>query len=408
MATIDQYADLMKPASDNRSDYADLAQPMASHPQINTFLGKMPDPKDFSAMTQDPEFIKQMINTAAGAPGMRILSEGLSAAPEVIKKGLQFIQPQKTADQFMEKIGGGQTAEENVTDLAKRLSFARNSAAEEALSHKRPVFESLGERPIINSGDRGEYLKTGNSVDSYTGKLKNAHLDFSGTPTLNNADALQQQMGSRIGELKKLSYQGKIDRAGTDELEGLVDSRNKLLRDQDKFMEAQDPYNKAQYDLFRSKWRNNVTPYDESPILSQIVRKGTQEGITPGEIKSIFAYPSANVKKIAQDIGPSGRNNILYNELQNGSKLGPIDLSDALKNSKQFGFQQYVDPQMEMLAQRLPRQYKTAEALKTVSKGTAGGIVGGIFGHPILGAMAAAGYKPGKDIAKKVLESIKK
>lgn len=415
MATIDQYADLMNPSSNNNSDYSDLAQPIANHSQINTFLGKMPDPRDFNAMINNPEFIKKMINSAAGAPGMRMLSEGLSAAPGLIQKGMQYIQPQKAADQFMEKIGGGQTAEENVTDLAKRISFARDSAANEALAHKEPVFKSLGEKKIIEPSDlyitgkksEGDYLTHANP-ENYSGDLKDIHKQYQMNPTLNNADQLQQQLGSRIGKLRRDAYVGKSDKSSENELGELVKSRDNLLRDQDKFMQSQDPYNKAQYDLFRSKWRNNVTPYDDSPVLSEIVRKGTQEGITPGEIKNVFAYPSAQAKKIAQDIGPSGRNNILYNELQSESRLAPLDLADALKKAKQFGFQQYIDPKMEMLAQQLPSQYKTAEALKTIGKGTAGGVVGGIFGHPVLGAMVAAGYKPTKEITKKVYETMKK
>lgn len=365
------------------------------------FVQSFPSTKEFSQHITSPEFVNEQLSAMVGAPGIQMVS---SAIPKAIK----FIQPQKAVNEFMHTLGQGMTSEENITNLAKRISFGRKSAAEEALQHKRPVFLTLGNKQLHTIPDKTNYMSQSKNYKNFTGDLKDLHETFTVNPSLNNADALQQQLGDKIGKLKKLQYQGKLDKAGDEELSQLVKSRNHLVSDMDSFMEKQDLVNKNQYQMFRSKWRSNVVPYDENPILSEIVRKGTMEGITPAEIKNIFSYPSKNAKKIAEDIGPSGKGNILYNELQSENALSALDLSDALKKSKQFGYQHYINPEMEMLAKMLPSQYKTAELLKTLGKGGVGGLIGWPLGHPYIGAAIGAGLKPGKEAAKKVLEQLKK
>src|ERR1700744_1499437 len=125
----------------------------------STFLGKLPS--DLGKQLADPENVKSFLQTAlpmamgGGAGALAI--KGAEEGARFIKKGIDYLNPAKSADEFLQKIGGGKTAQENIEELAKRIHFARTSAAEEALAHKRPVYEQLGDKPIGDS----QYLKEG-------------------------------------------------------------------------------------------------------------------------------------------------------------------------------------------------------------------------------------------------------
>jgi hypothetical protein len=341
---------------------------------INTFLGPMRDPKEYN-MLKDKELLSEMINVAAGGPGFKALGKPIA-------KGMEYFQPQKLVDKFMQNLGGPKTSEENIKEFAKRVYFGRKSAADEALAHKTPVFEALGNKPITSNLETSNYLSKGAAHNNYGGKLKQLHEKYLEEPLLNHSDALQQQMGSRIGQLRKLNKEGKLDRAGQDELSELSESRKHLIKDQEDFMHAQAPEHKQAYDLFRDKWKKNVSIYDESPVLSEIARTGKTQGITPGEITSIFKHPSENVETIAGHMGPSGNANILFNELQSAVPRNAKELAKDIKGAKQFGYQKFMNPEMDLLAKELEKSYTRSERLKKAGKWFGGALGVGAIGIP--------------------------
>jgi hypothetical protein len=381
----------------------------------------LPDPRQGNPFANQ-EMIKHIANSI-GNPGMEVVGNILSAGKNAIGAGINYIRPQKSVDEFMNVLGGGKTAEENITELAKRLHFGRNSASQEALAYKEPVFNALGEekivptitrksistldkagRPTVKRSLGGDYFTQNEAEPFYSGKIKTFHKEFEKNPTLNNSDALQKQIGSRIGELNDAQLKGPLEPIQSDELEALTKARDHLISDQEKFMENQHPMYREQYKIFRDKWKQNVTPYDETPILTQMARRGAQHGFTPGEIKGIFAYPNEKVSRIAKDIGPSGHQNIIYNEIQEAGKHSPDTLAKALAEAKQFGYQSHMTPEMELLAKNLPARYTTSEALKTAGRGALGAGIGELLGHPLLGLAIGASMKKGSDLGKKLLE----
>lgn len=395
--------------------------------EVKTFLGNMPNfnSKDVAQQFNSPEQIKSLINTAAGGgEGMAIA--GKEAIPKIAQVAgdiSQYLNPDKAAESFMTELGGGTkpTSEENVRELAKRINFSRTSNAVDALAHKTPVYEALGEKNIsynhplydnFEERDIKDYfeensnlLKKWNSDKSPIGKLNNKFVE---KPTLNNSDDLQQSVGGRIGDLKKKSLREPLDKTEQEELADLQKVRSSLQNDQDQFIEKQSPYLANQNKIFRQKWRENVTPYDDHPILSEISRKGTTEGFTPSEVKSIFSYPTENVQKILRDIGTSGKNNVLYNELQSAHPQDAKELASKILEAKQHGYQANISPEMENLARELQKRAKITGTVKNTGK-IVGGLAGGtILGHPLVGLAGGAAWAAGKPALKKALELIGK
>jgi len=345
--------------------------------------------------------------------------KGAIGAAKLGKEAYDYLQPDKTAENFMTELGGGSkpTSEENVRELAKRINFSRTSNAVDALAHKTPVYEALGEKnisynhplyDIFEERDVKDYfeensnlLKKWNSDKSPIGKLNNKFVE---KPTLNNSDDLQQSVGGRIGDLKKKSLREPLDKTEQEELADLQKVRTSLQNDQDQFIEKQSPYLANQNKIFRQKWRENVTPYDDHPILSEISRKGTTEGFTPSEVKSIFSYPTANVQKILQDIGTSGKNNVLYNELQSAHPQDAKELASKILEAKQHGYQANISPEMEKLAKELQKRSSIAGKVKGAGKIATGAITGSVLGHPLVGSSLGAAWAVGRPALMKALE----
>lgn len=75
---------------------------------------------------------------------------GLPAAASVIKKGYNYLSPNKDAEAFLKSLGAG-TKEENVQALAKDIDAAYQQKLDEALAHKKPVYEQEGKSNIYKT-----------------------------------------------------------------------------------------------------------------------------------------------------------------------------------------------------------------------------------------------------------------
>ncbi len=75
---------------------------------------------------------------------------GLPAAASVIKKGFNYLTPNKDAEAFLKSLGSG-TKEENVQALARDIDTAYQQKLDEALAHKKPVYEQEGKSNIYKT-----------------------------------------------------------------------------------------------------------------------------------------------------------------------------------------------------------------------------------------------------------------
>jgi hypothetical protein len=345
------------------------------------------------------------------------LTEESKAAEKSFNEG----QNQK-AQQFIEGLGGPKTSEENINEFAKRLHFGRNSAMEEALTHKRNVFDPLGEHhisaPLAREGERGphlapspengQYINEGQGFHNYDRKLTELRHAYIENPSLNHSDALRQQLGSETRRLTKLNHEGKLDRAGQDLLYEINHDSNLLLNDQNTFMRSQAPEFQREYEQFRNKWTRNVSIYDLHPEISRMARTPESEfyrageGVKPTDLKGVFGYPKTKATRIIQDIGPAGRNNVLLNEFGTHGTPQPKKLGEAIQQAKQSGFQTHMGPEMDLLAEELSKGFdkKIIPKLEKMKSGkklldepkdlwdiALGTASGAVLGHPLLGAL---------------------
>ena len=65
-------------------------------------------------------------------------------------KAANYLRPNKSAKEFLATLGKG-TKEENVQSLAKDIDIAYQAKRDEALAHKKPVFEQEGRSNIYNT-----------------------------------------------------------------------------------------------------------------------------------------------------------------------------------------------------------------------------------------------------------------
>lgn len=319
----------------------------------------------------------------------------------------------------MAKVFGGNKVEltpDKANALSKALSKYRSNSDMDSFVEKGedifgyPVSDSKISKienmlSIPAKRDSG-YLSNNDAYQYYDKDLKKLHDAFAKKPTFENADELQSQLGKDIGSLQRASTKGTLDTAGLNKLSSLKEARDLLNKDQKTFLKERSPELNEQYETFKKEYKQNVVPYYSEPALSKMVkREGETSGFTPGDISSIFSFPDKFAKKVASDIGQEGKNKILYNELQ---KVEPGDvegLVQALKDAKKLkGYQDYIAPEMEEAAKDLEKRAKVKGRITTAGKfGTA--LAGGtVLGHPLMGAIAGAGWAVGKPALVKALE----
>src|SRR5580692_6570437 len=115
---------------------------------INTLIGRLPNPRT-SGFLQDKELMESLINQAAGIPGYQAIGKAIPVIKSGITKGIEYLQPDRKAAEFMQKIGGGATSQQNSNDFVELLRYNRHLAEKDALKYKEPVFNALGDSKIL-------------------------------------------------------------------------------------------------------------------------------------------------------------------------------------------------------------------------------------------------------------------
>lgn len=74
---------------------------------VDTLIGRMPKrmPEFQSGSPENKAMIEEMIGWGAGAPGMKMAAEGAPVAKAAIKKGWDYIHPEKAAEKFRSEFG---------------------------------------------------------------------------------------------------------------------------------------------------------------------------------------------------------------------------------------------------------------------------------------------------------------
>ncbi len=263
---------------------------------------------------------------------------------------------------------------------------------EEIFGHKgleKNDLLKLDEALIPEQSVKGEYLKIKNPDEHYRSELlQDAHDSYAKNPTFRNSDKLRSRLFKRINELnKEKTRTGSLSDAKDKELESLTRNRNAIIEDQDKLIETFSPENKEKYGKFNKLWREDQRAYEDAGATIKNLKNGFLNNVTPQNITKAFSFPELKpqVQKVLKDIGPSGVNNIVYNEL--GRAKGAVDALKILEGlERNKGFAPYLTPEIRQFSQRLRTQLRNKRIAKI-----GGGAVG-------LGALGEAGYKIGQNI----------
>ena len=234
-------------------------------------------------------------------------------------------------------------------------------------------------------------------VDSEFLKLADKHSDLLSDDTLdalnkfkknhsfNNADDLQSALGDEMG-----TYSQRAEKIGLTKAESAEQKKFKAMRDALKsemqsHLERVNPDLAKEYTTFSNKYRENVIPYQEENATKAVANEpryikerrlenpNLPYNVTGSQMQQAFAEPGRQAMQIANDIGESGRNKVLYNLLGNDLKPDAKGLAESILNAKQAkGYSQYITPEMENFAKELLKRQK----LRTKINYGAGGLAG--------------------------------
>lgn len=383
---------------------------------IKTMFGKLPNPASNTII--NPATTKEFVNAAMmgiGGGGAQLVAK----SPELLAAGkgaAELFKPGLASQQFVKNLGGG-TAERNISSIAGKVQDAHDANLAEALATKKDVMKQTADvNNIYKEVDPYSYNAPQASMgqrisqnyhqdilpDIDNPNVLDAHEAFMKKPNFENADNLQSEIGKRMGYLQRQSRQYQLDSQGFNELKTLKGAQKAIHGDQENFLNSVDPKLNEQYNLFKEQYKNNVVPYYSSDLLRNITRDRATTGITPSQIKTEFAFPDSDASKVASDIGETGRNNILYNELNSKPNMNPKDsigIRNMMSEMKQKGgYEQYVTPELE----NMMNSWKIKEGARE-KLGYGAGIAGLATGHPYIGGVAAT-YFSGKPLLQKLLE----
>lgn len=311
------------------------------------------------------------------------------AVPGVIGKAAnifeKYFTPEQTAQNLISKLGfnkdlgRNQSIVENINELSRRLGFGQASAKEQALIPKRDLMAQIGDKNIVDPKPRGtltsqalmpeqrmkgNYLSINEPDKYYSGILQDAHDNYVNNPTFANSDKLRSKLFDRINELSERKELQTITDNQEKELNTLRSNRSAIIKDQDNFINTLSPENQQKYSEFNRIWREDVTPYDESGNTIRDLKNGSLENVTPEKITNAFSFPELKpqLQKALKDIGPSGINNIVYNEIaRTPSAKGILNTLNDLENHK--GFAPYLTNEVKNLYQQLKTQLRNRNAL---------------------------------------------
>ncbi len=331
------------------------------------------------------------IGAALGAGG-ELVPAGLSATAGGIGKAFNAVRPQKYAEQLLSTLGGGNTLEGNAQSLAKDIQGAYKQKVDEGAALYSPVFNQLGDNSIYSAGNstEGAYKNVANELiedKSYDRNLNKLHQQFTDEPTLNNAHALQSQLGSSIRKLQTNDARGNLSVADRSKLQGYQDAQGGLRSDINSFLTSENPALADQYNAATANWAQNVTPYLDNSKLTQIAKGGITN---PKNITSLFAKPEPEIQQIVDDIGPQAANKILYSQLgKRQANLTPESLANAFSKLDENGLGSYVTPSLQQQFEQLAKKTTMRDYAQRAGGLGVGAVLGGHTGLPYMETIGA-------------------
>jgi hypothetical protein len=386
--------------------FDEISRGEGSRSKIKTFFGEMPKKSHHEIWKEmtSPERLKEDLDLAIGSmggTGMKLVggvagkavsqvAPKIAAAAEkpleTVKKGVQYFQPEKEVEGFAKKIAqGAETHEENATTLGERIRFAGKSREREALQHKTNAESKINvNESIVPKEVKLTELK---HLEDVSGNIQKPYKRFLEDTSYKNADDLR----SAIGKEESTYFGKQLSKEEGRKLQELKRTKKFLENLQKNHLKKVDPKLEKEFTDFLSKYKEFAESYKANKFLRKIAR-GDTSGIKSSSINSTFSSPDKAIMRVVEDIGQSGKENILQNVMKG---YDPSDVSKytqgLISAYKNKGFSYAVKPEeikfLKGLEKRLGR--------KQMLQGMAGGFgIGEMLGIPMAGTAIGAFAKP--------------
>ncbi len=368
-----------------------LGAGMESIPGIGKFLaaatGRAIPQAGFGAATNE-----NPLQGAKEMGGLSLATEPLPLALKGIGKMVAPLQPAKYAKEFMEKLSGGHSLEDNAKILAQYIKTGYEKAKDEGSKLYGPIFShnNLGSdsiyRPLKEVPPK-RYKYTDKPIRKWegspislnaTGDLKELINKFNRKPSLENAHTLQSQLGSEMSAIRPTSIADK------QELKRYGKVRDQIKGQINTFLERKDPELAAKYKAASDYHRENIAPYTENNKIKEIAKGKIKN---PDNLLDIFKNPEPRTSKVIEDLGHDAKHRILYAHLgKENTKLSPDRLMSEISKLDEKGLSSYLTPD-------LIKHFETLNS-RLNYRNRAQNIAGGLLGYK---ASQMMGMPPGME-----------
>jgi len=260
---------------------------------------------------------------------------------------------------------------------------------------------------------KGRYLSDAEATKFYSSKgtLSELHKDYIKTKSPDVADQLMSELKSEIRKLKKIDRNTGLGDVQSERLASYESNLQNIENDFNKFISTLPKEAQGKYKQFTTSYRENVAPYKSEDIIREMSYGNTQ-GIQANEVESLFSNPNPtkDVKKVINDIGSSGWNNIVYNMLSKYEPGEASKMAKAILEGKRKGSPIITD-EMVQAANNAIKRSRISTAVKTSARAAGGAALAAPFGLAPLGAIAGAASPyllANKDLISKAIQRFKR
>lgn len=370
--------------------------------------------------------------------GLGTAAEAVGAAPQVFgaisrgaRKILSPILPHQEAANILDDLSGGKGIEENAKEVAKNIKSNSEERVKTSNENFENIKKAVGNKKLFQVPPKekpsviqllpgtvikkekaipkptGKYNKLSKStINEYTPDLKILHKNYLDNPTFENAKNLRTELGAESARaapdvLSRRAKQAVImgKKAINDDMFSFLNKADKTGNLSNDFQDAIDYH------------RKEVIPYRVNKTISQI-SKG--KITNPKNISNTFKFPEGapeeseeaqnyeKTLKVANDLGQSGKNKILFNEIA-GLEKKPQKMVDAFEPRGALdkkGFNEYITPELRGRIKNLGTKVSRQKLA-----GIGAGVIAGKFtGLPIAGE--ALGGVVGRALLPKLLKGL--
>jgi hypothetical protein len=325
-----------------------------------------------------------------------LLGGGLAGAfevPSAVRKITDYIRPTKYAKEIIDHLGAGNSLENNAKSLSLDLNRLYNTKKTEAEKLYVPIFSnsSVANNSIyrkINPSGYYEYLeKPQIAIPKASTDIKELIEKFDKNPNLENAHKLQSDIGKEIKDLSLTNAKSGLNSEDKELLKNYSKTRSHLKDQINSFLESKNPDLATQYKEATKYYAENLGHYLDNKKIREIA---TGKIKNPKNISNVFKNPEPGIEKIANDLGPEGKNKILYAAIgHNKNTVNAEKLAREIEKLDKKGLESYLTRETAQIFNNFSKKTKYRDMAQSIGSIIAAGSLGHSIGGDA-GALAGS------------------